>query len=60
MGTVTCPDCQHKQEMEIPQGKCLPFYICEVCKKEIQAKKQCCVFCEYGDKACAVGHKEVQ
>lgn len=56
-GTLTCPECGHKQKMEIPSKSCIPFYICESCGKTIQAKS-CCVFCDYADKACPVGHKK--
>jgi transposase-like protein len=57
-GTVTCPECKHKQKMKIPTTSCTPFYKCKGCSKTISAKKECCVFCEYGDKACPVSHKK--
>jgi len=56
LGTLTCPKCGNKQQMKIPTGICMPFYICNKCKKEIKSKNGCCVFCDYGDKKCPVGH----
>jgi len=55
-GIITCPECGHKQRMEIPAGKCQAFYQCNECKKTIAAKKSCCVFCDYGDRKCPTGH----
>ncbi len=57
IGILTCPLCKHKQQMEIPTESCIPFYKCEGCGKTIKAEKGCCVFCDYGDKSCPVGHK---
>ena len=57
IGTVTCPECKSIQKMEIPTNMCIPFYKCEGCEKVISAKEGCCVFCDYGDKACPVGQK---
>ncbi len=54
IGTLTCPECGHKQEMEIPQTTCQAFYDCEGCKKQIKPTKSCCVFCDYGDKKCPI------
>lgn len=56
-GNVTCPECAHVQKMEIPEDRCIPFYKCGGCGKLIQVKDSCCVFCDYGDKQCPVGHK---
>ncbi len=57
IANVTCPTCDHKQQMGIPHGKCQAFYKCDGCGKMIAAKKTCCVFCDYGDRKCGVGHK---
>jgi hypothetical protein len=56
-GTLTCPDCGHRQPIQIPTTKCQAFYRCEGCKKMIQAKKSCCVFCDYGDRKCPVAEQ---
>ncbi|MFB6226528.1 MAG: GDCCVxC domain-containing (seleno)protein [Candidatus Paceibacteria bacterium] len=57
--TLICPKCSHEQTETIPQDSCLPFYICENCSQNIQAKeKDCCVFCSYGDKDCPVSHEQ--
>ncbi len=59
IGVLTCPKCGHKQEMEIPTKSCIPFYECGRCSKMIKAKEgSCCVFCDYGDRPCPVGHKQ--
>jgi glutaredoxin len=51
--TLTCVECGHKQEGEIPTSACVPFYKCDRCKVIIKPTGQdCCVFCSYGDKAC--------
>jgi len=55
--TLTCPECKHKQEMEIPTNTCQAFFKCEGCEKLIAAKKSCCVFCDYSDKPCPVAEK---
>ncbi len=52
IGNITCPECDHKQAIEIPTKSCLAFYKCEKCKHLIQAKESCCVFCDYGDRKC--------
>lgn len=54
IGTLTCPHCGGKQQAEIPEGKCVPFYTCNACGKLVQAKKVCCVFCDYGDRKCPI------
>jgi hypothetical protein len=51
IGTLTCPECRHKQKMEIPTKGCMYFYVCENCKKIIKGKNRC-VFCSYADKEC--------
>jgi len=56
-GNLICPKCGHKQGMIIPAKKCIPFYKCSSCKKIIVAKKNCCVFCDYGDRKCPVSSK---
>lgn len=59
IGTLTCPHCGGQQQAEIPEGKCVPFYVCNTCGKTVQATKGCCVFCDYGDRKCPVGHSSV-
>jgi hypothetical protein len=58
MGTVTCPECKHKQAIEIPKASCLPFYKCDLCNKMISAKKSCCIFCDYGDRKCPIATEQ--
>lgn len=52
---LTCPHCEHVQEVEIPQTGCLAFHKCEKCEKIIsvpEGSKNCCVICEYADRKC--------
>ncbi len=60
VGNITCPECGHKQLMEIPTSLCIAFYKCDKCGKTIYSKKSCCVFCDYGDRKCpaAEEHKK--
>lgn len=59
MATLTCPKCGHKQQEEIPEASCVPFYICNGCKETIKAQgEDCCVFCSYADKKCPLKKKE--
>lgn len=60
LATLTCPLCGHQQEEEIPPDSCVPFYKCNGCRDIILAKKSCGVFCDYGDRPCPVGHKEME
>lgn len=57
IGELTCPLCGNKQKMEIPKISCLHSYQCEKCEVIVKAQKECCVFCEYGDKKCPTAHK---
>lgn len=51
--TLTCPECGHKQQGDIPTTSCVPFYVCDGCKKTIRASgDDCCVFCSYADRTC--------
>lgn len=63
--TITCPMCGHKNEVEVPEEKCLPFHKCLGCKKTIAVpkdSKNCCVVCEFSPESCPIGpekhHKE--
>lgn len=56
--TLTCPECSHKQQGEIPTTSCVPFYVCEGCKQTIKAQSEdCCVFCSYADQKCPLKKK---
>lgn len=50
---ITCPECGHKKEEEMPENNCQFFYKCESCQAIINAKHgDCCVYCSYGDTPC--------
>ena len=52
-----CPKCNAKEEIKVPEGKCLTFHKCKNCGELIQAPEgECCVVCAYSDKKCPV-HK---
>jgi len=43
---LTCPLCQHKQTVDIPQAGCLAFFKCEQCEEIVavpEGSKHCCV-----------------
>lgn len=50
---LTCPNCAHSKNENMPENACQFFYECENCKKLIKPKDgDCCVFCSYGDAVC--------
>ena len=50
---ITCPECGHKKEEEMPTEACQFFYECENCKTILKPKKgDCCVYCSYGSEKC--------
>ncbi|MBI1971220.1 hypothetical protein HYS47_05720 [Candidatus Woesearchaeota archaeon] len=55
---LTCPACSHLQRASIPASSCQAFYQCKGCSKRIQAKKNCCVFCDYSNQTCDERRKE--
>jgi len=55
---LRCPECSFVQKEEMPTDACVPFYVCDNCKKTIPAKKgDCCVFCSYSDQTCPLAFK---
>ncbi len=58
---ITCPHCEYKQAVEVPQSRCLAFHKCEKCQQMISVPKgseNCCVICEYSDGTCPIGDKK--
>ncbi len=50
---LTCPDCGHRQEMDMPLDACLYFHDCAGCQVLLRPKAgDCCVFCSYGTVPC--------
>lgn len=50
---ITCPNCGHKKEEDMPVNACQYFYECESCKTVLKPKEtDCCVYCSYGTVAC--------
>ncbi|WP_342616774.1 GDCCVxC domain-containing (seleno)protein [Rhodoferax sp. GW822-FHT02A01] len=50
---LTCPECGHKAELEMPSDACQFFYECEACKAVLRPLAgECCVFCSYGTVKC--------
>jgi TusA-related sulfurtransferase len=51
--TLTCPECGHAENLELPTDTCLFLHECAGCSTLLRAAKDdCCVFCSYGDVAC--------
>ncbi len=50
---LTCPECKHKELLEMPIDACLWFHECAACKRLLKPLKgDCCVFCSYGSVPC--------
>ena len=50
---ITCPECGHPKEEEMPVDACQFFYECKKCKTILKPKKgDCCVYCSYGSVPC--------
>ena len=50
---ITCPQCGHRKEEQMPTDACLYFYECEGCKALLRPRPgDCCVFCSYGSRKC--------
>ena len=50
---LTCPDCGHREDLEMPSDACLFFHECAGCGAMLRPKAgDCCVFCSYGTVAC--------
>ena len=51
--TITCPNCGHRKEEEMPITACQFFYECDNCKKILKPNPgDCCVYCSYGTEKC--------
>ena len=50
---LTCPECGHIKNEQMPTNACQFFYECEQCKTLLRPKAgDCCVFCSYGSVKC--------
>lgn len=50
---LTCPECGHEEEEEMPTNACMFFYNCRGCGVRLQPLPgHCCVFCSYGNVPC--------
>lgn len=50
---ITCPNCSHEKQEEMPMDACQYFYECENCKTLLKPKQgDCCVYCSYGSEKC--------
>jgi hypothetical protein len=50
---VTCPECGHAAEEEMPLDACQYFYECRGCHALLRPRPgDCCVFCSYGTVPC--------
>ncbi|MBA1446212.1 MAG: hypothetical protein JMN24_11465 [gamma proteobacterium endosymbiont of Lamellibrachia anaximandri] len=50
---ITCPQCGHRAEEEMPTDACQWYYECAGCGELLRPKPgDCCVFCSYGSVPC--------
>ena len=50
---LSCPECGHTTELEMPQDACLFLHECEACQTLLRPlPSDCCVFCSYGSVKC--------
>ncbi|WP_229733918.1 MULTISPECIES: GDCCVxC domain-containing (seleno)protein [Pontibacter] len=50
---ITCPECGHRKEEQMPTDACQYFYACEKCKRLLKPRPgDCCVYCSYGTVPC--------
>ncbi len=50
---LTCPNCNHKFQEQMPENTYQSSFRCAECKEVIKTKKgECCVYCSYGDYPC--------
>jgi hypothetical protein len=53
ISTITCPQCSHRKNEEMPMDACQYFYACEACGVVLKPKAgDCCVYCSYGTVPC--------
>ena len=53
LSRLTCPECGHLAEVEMPTNACQYFYDCRGCGALLKPKAgDCCVFCSYADVPC--------
>lgn len=50
---LTCPQCGHAEELDMPTQACLFFHECSACHTLLRPQPgDCCVFCSYGSVKC--------
>lgn len=50
---LTCPECGHQAELEMPLDACQFFHECAKCHSVLRPLEgDCCVFCSYGTVKC--------
>lgn len=50
---LTCPECGHASEEDMPTDACVFFHECAGCGVMLKPKSgDCCVFCSYGSVPC--------
>ncbi len=50
---ITCPECGHSCEENMPVDACQFFFDCPACAAVLRPiKGDCCVFCSYGTVPC--------
>lgn len=50
---ITCPECGHSKEEQMPTDACQWFYECSNCSAVLKPKPgDCCVYCSYATVPC--------
>jgi ssDNA-binding Zn-finger/Zn-ribbon topoisomerase 1 len=55
--TLTCPECNSRQDAIMPSEQKQHFYKCsnEKCEANISSSEdECCIFCSYSNKKCPI------
>jgi hypothetical protein len=51
--TLTCPNCGHHTEFQMPVHASKKFFECPHCKTSFSSKEdECCIFCTFGSVRC--------
>ena len=50
---IQCPNCGHKEEMDMPDYVCVRVFRCSSCQEIVHPKEgDCCVFCSFAEDKC--------
>lgn len=50
---ITCPECGHQHQADMPKDSCIVLLTCPGCQAELTPRQgDCCIFCSYGTVPC--------